>query len=105
MGENRRLERFGLELPAKIEIRKRSTKETEIMNLFTGNVCAGGAFFHTDKPLPVGTQVKIDLILPLEKLKKIKGKNACIKVDGKVLRSDENGMAVRFNKRYKIIPL
>jgi hypothetical protein len=47
----------------------------------------------------------MDLILPLDRLKKLEGKRACIKVNGKVLRTGSEGMAIRFNKRYKIVPL
>jgi len=105
MRENRKMERFGLELPAKLVTMQPNSEEREVIDLLTGNVSAGGAFFHTDKPLPAGTQVKIDLILPLDRLRKIRGTKACLKIDGKVLRSDEKGMAVCFNKRYKILPL
>ena len=108
MKEHREIERFTLELPAKIKIvqgKKGKEEDEEVFELFTGNVSSGGAFFHTEKPLSAGTQVKIDLILPLDRLKKIEGKKACIKVNGKVLRTGTEGMAIRFNKRYTIVPL
>jgi hypothetical protein len=105
MRENRKMQRFELVLPAKVETVQPNLKDTEVREFLTDNVSAGGAFFHTDMPLPAGTAVKIDLILPLDKLKKISGKKAYIKVFGKVLRSDGKGMAVQFNKRYEIISL
>ncbi|MFH1481123.1 MAG: PilZ domain-containing protein, partial [Pseudomonadota bacterium] len=75
------------------------------LDLMTEDISSGGAFFHTSDPLLEGTEVRIDLILPLDKLKKLKGKRACIKVNGKVLRKGSEGMAIVFNRRYKIIPM
>lgn len=105
MRENRKMHRFELVLPAKVEPVRPNVKKSEVLEFLTGNVSAGGAFFRTDKPLPAGTPVRIDLILPLDKLRNLSGKKAYVKVDGKVLRSDERGMAVSFSSRYRIIPL
>ena len=55
----RRLERFSLKLPAAIEtVPDTEEHDKKVLNLLTANVCSGGAFFHTDKPLPEGTSVK-----------------------------------------------
>jgi hypothetical protein len=103
MVEKRRLERFDLALPAAIEFINEHNDE-RIINLFTTNICSGGAYFHTNQPLPEGTQVKIDLVLLLDKLRKLKRehKKALIKVKGKVLRTESEGMAICFDKGYQI---
>jgi hypothetical protein len=103
--EKRTLQRFDLEIPAKIESTT-SGQEKRLLNLLTSNICSGGAFFHTTQPLPEGTQVKIDLVLPLDKLKQLKDdcKQAYIKVTGRVLRSESEGMAILFDKDYLIRP-
>ena len=105
MKEKRTLQRFDLEIPAKIESTT-SGQEKRLLNLLTSNICSGGAFFHTTQPLPEGTQVKIDLVLPLDKLKQLKDdcKQAYIKVTGRVLRSESEGMAILFDKDYLIRP-
>jgi hypothetical protein len=105
MKEKRKLERFDLRLPAKIEP-VRENDEGEILTLMTSDICAGGAFFHTSAPLPEGTEVRIDLVLPLLKLKEVAEDydHAYIKVIGKVLRAEPRGMAICFNKGYKIRP-
>lgn len=104
--EKRRLERFDLKVPAKIEVMT-SEEDKETLDLFTTDICAGGAFFHTDQPLPEGTDVKIDLVLSLEEIKKLRedSSHACIKISGTVLRTESAGMAVCFKKNYKIQPL
>ena len=103
MVERRRLERFDLVVHAAIEFINEHHDE-RMMNLLTTNICSGGAFFYTNQPLPEGTKVKIDLVLPLDKLKKLKKehKKALIKVTGKVLRTESEGMAICFDKDYRI---
>jgi hypothetical protein len=100
----RKLERFPLELPARIFV-DCDGAGTDCLDAVTIDISAGGAFFHTDKPLPVGTQMEVDLILPLDELKKIEGKRANIKVKGAVIRTGERGMAILFDKKYRISPL
>ena len=104
--ERRKLGRFRLEIPAKIEMVGSEWGKTR-RDLRTSNISSGGAFFHTEQPLPEGSPVKIDLILPLEKLEGLKNdhKQAYIKVTGKVLRSESKGMAISFDQDYVIRPL
>ena len=108
--EKRGLERFDLEIPAKIKVAA-SYKKEEIIDLLTSDISSGGAFFHTTQPLAEGTDVKIDLILPITKLCKRleeegKGEyqHAYIKISGKVLRTESRGMAIVFNEDYEISP-
>ena len=103
MTDKRTLERFDLELPATIELLT-SDQEKSLVNLLTTNISSGGAYFHTPQPLPEGTQVKIDLVLPIDKLRKLKDehKQAYIKVTGTVLRSESEGMAICFEEDYQI---
>ena len=104
MAEKRRLETFDLELPATIDLLT-SDQEKSLLNLLTTNISSGGAYFHTTQPLPEGSQVKIDLVHPLDKLKKLKDecKQAYIKVTGTVLRSESEGMAISFDEEYQIM--
>ena len=101
--EKRKVERFLLELPGQISVVE--DKDQRILDLLTRDVCAGGAFFYTDQPLPVGTEVKVDLVLLIERLKKLSGSKALLKISGKVIRHEGNGMAVCFEEDYDISPL
>ncbi|MDO9514872.1 MAG: PilZ domain-containing protein [Syntrophales bacterium] len=100
----RKLERFSLELPARIFVDGEG-EEADFLDAVTSDISAGGAFFHTDTPLPVGTEMYVDLILPLDELKKIEGKRANIKVKGSVIRTGARGMAISFDKKYRIVPM
>jgi len=103
--ERRKLERFSIELPAKIELASINQKEMRL-TLFTKDISSGGAYFRTEKPLPVGTEVRVDLVLPLDKLKKFLSdrEKVTVNVTGTVLRSEPQGMAIGFSEDYKFRP-
>ncbi len=101
--EKRRMERFTLALPSVISVSGESGEE-KVFDLQTSNICAGGVYFKTDQTLAEGTEVKIDLIIPLDELRDLKGKNTLIKVSGKVIRTDEEGMAIGFDEEYQTMP-
>lgn len=103
LAARRKMERFSLELPARISAV--GEEEPVFLESFTSDISAGGAFFQTSRPLPIGTKMNVDLILPLDELKKLEGKRANIKVKGAVVRIGEDGMAISFDKRYKISPV
>jgi len=102
--ERRKMERFSLELPAKL-MWSFKDRMHESLELMTSNICAGGAFFKTQKPLSMGTDVKVNLILYLDKIQKRGNKRSLIDVSGSVIRTDNKGMAICFDKKYKILPL
>lgn len=101
--EKRKMERFDLELPALLSMNDESgnPKAAEYM---ISNICSEGAFFKTDEPLSLGTDVKMNLILPLDKLNKTGGNKSRIDISGSVIRTEKHGMAVCFNKQYRIMP-
>ena len=93
MVERRKLERFDLRLPAKIEglgLKKGSH------NLITRNISAGGAFLETTNQFPEKSRVSIDVVMPTGVL---------VKVTGAVLRSEPTGIAIRFANKYQLTPL
>ena len=101
MKERREFERFDLELPARVEV-ETPGQRTEPFSLKTSNISAGGVFFPTAKPPSEDTKVQLNLILVVEKLKKLTGSQCHIKVKGTVVRSEEDGMAIRFQRDYDI---
>jgi hypothetical protein len=66
---------------------------------------SGGAFFKTSAPLPLGTRVKMDLILSQDKLNIGNRAETHIDVSGSVIRTELQGIAVCFDKKYSITPL
>jgi hypothetical protein len=105
MIEKREDERFDLSLGATLMvIPKSAAKKKKMHHLMTKNICMGGAFFPTSKCLPLGTKVKIQIVLPLHMLKTVKEKKALLQVEkGVVIRHESDGMAVAFEKGFEIV--
>lgn len=96
--------RLDVELKAYISWPENKTQVQDV-SLSTKNLSASGAFLLTESPLHVGEEITIDLSLPLEYLRGIGTDNVHIKAQGKIVRTEENGMAVSFNTSYIISPL
>ena len=101
--EKRKIERFDLELPALLSMKDEGGNQRPA-EFMTRNICSGGAFFKTHDPLPVGTELKMDLIIPLDKFNITGARKSRIDLSGSVIRVGKHGMAVCFDKRYRIIP-
>lgn len=100
----RKMTRFNLELTAYLSVTDNGEKDKSIA-LMTSNICAGGAYFLTDRPMSKGTELKMDLILELDRLHELGGRQSHIHVSGLVIRTDQQqGMAVCFDRKYKISP-
>lgn len=91
ISERRKVERYDLQIPALLQFEKGQ----EPVEHLTRDISSAGAFFFANESMPVGTPVKVDLMLP---------NRVQIKVNGAVVRSIDSGMAVRFDKGHKIIP-
>ena len=104
MGEKRKDERFDLCLSATIlVISKNVAEKGKVLHLLTKDICLGGSFFVTSKLLPVGTEVRIQIVLPLHMLKTVRERKALLRVEkGVVLRHESNGMAIEFEKGREI---
>jgi hypothetical protein len=101
--EKRKMDRFSIQLPALLSITDENGNQRSV-KVMTDDICAGGGFFRTDTPFSVGTDVKMDLILPSNKFKKLGGKRSRVDVSGSVIRINEFGMAVCFNNKFRIEP-
>ena len=101
--DRRKLERFDLELPAKLSCTGKDNNHKPI-ELMTSNICSDGVFFKTNKQLTVGTDVKLAVILSLDKFKNVGHKKSHIHVSGSVIRKSHHGMAIRFSKKCKMLP-
>jgi hypothetical protein len=102
--DRRKMARFDLRLPTKLSWTLKD-KAQESIELMTHNICAGGAYLMTNSPLPHGTEVKMDLTLQLDRLHELGGRQSHIDVSGYVIRTDHQGMAICFDREYKISPL
>jgi len=70
----------------------------------TQNICAGGAYLLTDRPLIVGTRLDVSFKLSFPEGGNIP-RRSTVSVAGTVVRVEQNGMAVRFDNKYQITPM
>lgn len=103
MIEKRQVERFDLKLEAYV-VRSDDVPTAESHHLTTRDVSMNGAYLLTGQPLPLGTKVKVDVILSMEEVKQQKMRKALIKAFGEVLRTDGEGMAIGFDQNSKFMP-
>jgi hypothetical protein len=101
--EKRQVERFDLKLEAFV-VRSEDAPQAESHHLTTRDVSMNGAFLLTKQPLPLGTKVKVDVILSMEGAKHQKMRKALIKAFGEVLRTDGEGMAIGFDENSRFMP-
>jgi hypothetical protein len=103
MEERRLYERFALMLPARMEMVIAEKKQ--IFDLQTENVSAGGAFLNTSEQIPEGARFQLKLTIPSEKIKELTGAQSCIEVEGVVVRSTPDGVAICFDGECQILSL
>jgi hypothetical protein len=98
--ERRKQTRYTTPLRVKLEIMTSSGKH--ILHFFTSNVCSGGVLCDTDKIFPIGSEVRVSLLVESEGVKKTMGARTLVKVKGRVARCGPGGMAIRFYKDYTL---
>ena len=68
------------------------------IKLKTENISSTGALISADLPLAVGTTLEIDIDIPLEALRALKGDKAKVALKGEVVRISGRGTALAFGK-------
>lgn len=101
--ERRGMERFSFTMDF-CTISSKNAPDYRAEHFCIDNICAGGAFIRTREVLPIGTDVTLDMILPLKDENRHLIKQSQIIVAGEVVRTAEEGMAVEFGKQYSIAP-
>ena len=94
--DRRILTRFDLRLRS---ILKKLQNGEEVLELFTRDVSSKGAFFVTSDPLPIDTGLSMTLFLTVGQ-----SLSSMFSVAGKVVRTEDDGMAVRFDSNYTLVP-
>ncbi len=103
--DQRAVDRYELGVP--VRITGIEGEQQEILNTRAKNISSKGAYIALEAPLPEGKHVRIEMLLPISSLHKIIGeqKKVMIRVNGRVVRSEAEGMAIHFEKEYEITAL
>lgn len=105
MKEKRKVERFNLHIEAMLNFQHEAKKAPKAL-ILSRNISCDGVFLETNNPLPIGTKVDLNLLLNQHELSN-QAKDEIIKINtsGKVVRTNEEGMAVEFDKLHKVSQL
>jgi c-di-GMP-binding flagellar brake protein YcgR len=104
MKERRKIQRIELSTPARIEALVKDGNKISL-KAETKDISSHGAYFLTKDIVEENTKLDIELLLSMGKLLELlKGKKQIrIVIQGTVIRSDKDGIAVSFGRRYQII--
>jgi hypothetical protein len=101
--ERRMYERFQLALPARLEVV--SSGREEVFEARTRNISANGAFLLTTARWPAGSKIRVELAVRSKRIAQLTGAQGLIKVEGTVVRSDPEGIAISFDHGLRILGL
>jgi hypothetical protein len=95
--EKRGVQRFDLKLHTLLtELEDRADQ----IELYTRDISSDGAFLCMENPLPLDTPVQLTFFLPVRR--QIRSK---IQTNGRIVRSESQGVAVRFESNYQIVTI
>ncbi len=114
--ERRQRERFALETKALVTYRH--CEESPVIESVSANISDSGAFIKTDHSFPMAAKLQVEFKLSLEALKMLKfilsvdslrqlnqDTALWVKTTGVVIRQEESGVAIIFDKDYTITPM
>ncbi|MCX5818596.1 MAG: hypothetical protein NT047_01565 [Deltaproteobacteria bacterium] len=103
LGEERNFQRYPVEVLARVEL-LRSRRKDRFLFLWSFNLSASGIFFPEWKSLRIGKSIKVEFYLFFEDPDTaLKNHDiVAVTVTGKVVRSNEFGTAVQFEKDYQV---
>ena len=103
MKERRKYERFQLVLPSKMEMITEGKRQ--IFNLKTKDISASGVFLNTKEQFPEGTRCQLELTIESKRIQELTGSQSYVKVEGVVVRSTPDGVAICFDGECQILSL
>jgi hypothetical protein len=103
MNDRRKYERFLLKLPARLTMN--SSQRTEMFELQTRDISAAGAFLNTKERFSLGTRFLMELTVASKRIKELTGVQGLIKIEGTIVRSTPDGVAICFDGDCQILGL
>ncbi len=103
--EKRKTERFFMDLKVRLDVFVQEEPSQSRQYGRTRDISSSGTFIRTDPLLPMNTLVDLEMVLPLDRLKKVQGDAARICLSGFVIRAEDQGIGIRFDEEYAISPM
>lgn len=103
MKDQRRFERYNIDVPSRIELIA-SRRKRKVIESHVGDLSAVGGFFPHVKSLPLPQLLKVDIFLPFERPNSSLEEHELITitVTGQVVRSGSSGTAIAFTEEYRL---
>ena len=103
VGRTSPLVRFDLVAPAKLHLKGEPQK---VLAAETRDISEKGVFLRLEAPLPEGSEVDLEVLLSIDKLLQFFDTTQTIKLtaSGQVVRTEQMGVAVKFQRNYRIEP-
>ena len=104
MQEKRSLERYCLRAPVKVRLAGKP--DIEYLYAYSRDVSSSGAFLNIDERLDVGQRVDLVIYLSIDKLQVFfkMDHQARVVVSGEIIRHEPDGVGIKFDKKYQILP-
>ncbi len=103
MIEKRKMQRFAIAIPS-IVWPQDDYSDRAALFLVSRDVSAAGAFFLTPTLLDVGTRVRVTMFLELDGSVQENASKAQAVISGTITRTEKEGIAVFFDKKFKLSP-
>ncbi len=103
--EKRKQERFSLHVPVNIRCQNNDTEITD--GILTKDISSKGVLINSkNQNLQTGEKVHLEMTLTIDKLKELFSwsEKITLKVDGSIIRSKDEEVAIEFDKNYSIFP-
>lgn len=94
----RSTERFKLAVPVELKLPTDPLTAKTPLDTTTTDISASGAFVETDHSLEIGSELELNLDIPLTALKKLTGDRAKVTIKATVVRNSFQGMGLSFDK-------
>lgn len=102
MEDRRHMRRFTLRLPCLIYDLNDACEDL-LLEAWTVNISTGGALVETDRRLPLGMAIHVNLLIRRNQAAETIDTGGCVNVNGRVVREDEDGLGVAFSEEYRIM--
>ena len=102
MVERRSNTRYELQVTSKISYVSDGSSIGQ--DVVSKDVSSTGAFFMTETPPPAGTNIRIEIVLPISRIKPNCPSDSRMHCEGKIVRREIDGIAVQFTTPCEIIP-
>ena len=100
--DRRSLERFKFNLPIRASTFENEQPKQVLVGASIRDISGNGAFLNSFQTVPIGHRVMLDLTLPIEGLDTLSAARLKVNIEGEVVRTGQNGFAVRFFDAYQI---